>query len=358
MILASQFNSFAHPLTVLAALPFSLSGALLALRLAGLSLNLYSFIGIILLMGIVKKNSILLVDFANQRRLLGDDRNAALLHACPQRLRPILMTSIATIAGALPAALAAGPGGELRQPMALAVVGGTALSTLLTLYVVPSLYSVFDTLTARISSAARIERDATQVLADLQSEEIIYSNDQLEKKFAELETRIEQLSLLTDLSAAVSATLDPEKIYDQTLTRLVHRMGYQNAFLSLVDRRRDVLRGYRMAGVATGGPEFEGLELPLDATANASARAVLTGQPVRVDDVDRASEPVHLELAILAAGIRHDRRDFREVNWHDASAHDHPDTTRVVPVRRQTAILDRQAGGADGEPGRPTHDLL
>jgi signal transduction histidine kinase len=146
-------------------------------------------------------------------------------------------------------------------------------------------------------------RRHSQRLLDLQSEEIIYSNDQLEKKFAELETRIEQLSLLTDLSAAVSATLDPEKIYDQTLTRLVHRMGYQNAFLSLVDRRRDVLRGYRMAGVATGGPEFEGLELPLDATANASARAVLTGQPVRVDDVDRASEPVHLELA-RAHGIK------------------------------------------------------
>jgi signal transduction histidine kinase len=146
-------------------------------------------------------------------------------------------------------------------------------------------------------------RRHSQRLLDLQSEEVIYSNRELEKKFAELETRIEQLSLLTDLSAAVSATLDPEKIYDQTLTRLVHRMGYQNAFLSLLDRRRDVLRGYRMAGVATGGPEFEGLELPLDATANASARAVLTGQPVRVDDVDRAREPVQLELA-RAHGIK------------------------------------------------------
>jgi two-component system NtrC family sensor kinase len=146
-------------------------------------------------------------------------------------------------------------------------------------------------------------RRYSQQLLDLQSEEIMYSNRELEKKFAELETRIEQLSLLTDLSAAVSATLDPEKIYDQTLTRLVHRMGYQNAFLSLVDRRREVLRGYRMAGVATGGPEFEGLELPLDANANASARAVLTGQPVRVDDVAHAREPVHLELA-RAHGIK------------------------------------------------------
>jgi multidrug efflux pump len=172
MILASQFNSFAHPVTVLVAMPFSLTGALAALWWANLSLNIYSFIGIILLMGIVKKNSILLVDFTNQRRLLGDDRDAALLHACPQRLRPILMTSVSTIAGAIPAAVAAGPGGELRQPMALAVVGGVAVSTLMTLYVVPALYSLFDSLMERVGSAARIERETTQVLADLQAEEI------------------------------------------------------------------------------------------------------------------------------------------------------------------------------------------
>src|SRR5204862_286182 len=137
MILASQFNSFVHPITVLAALPFSLTGALVALKLCHLSLNLYSFIGIVLLMGIVKKNSILLVDFTNQRRLAGESRDEALLHACPVRLRPILMTSISTIAGALPAALAAGPGGEIRQPMAMAVVGGVTVSTFMTLYVVP-----------------------------------------------------------------------------------------------------------------------------------------------------------------------------------------------------------------------------
>ena len=172
MILASQFNSFVHPFTVLAALPFSLSGALGALYLMDLSLNLYSFIGILLLMGIVKKNSILLVEFTNQRRLLGLSRDAALLEACPVRLRPILMTTASTLAGALPVAFAAGPGGEVRQPMAVAVIGGVTVSTVLTLFVVPALYSVLDTLTHRISRAAAIERETRQVIAQLDLEEL------------------------------------------------------------------------------------------------------------------------------------------------------------------------------------------
>ena len=123
MVLASQFNAFTHPFTVLLALPFSVSGALVALLLAGQSINVYSMLGIILLMGIAKKNSILLVDFTNQARASGMERHEALLHACPVRLRPILMTSIATIAGALPPALAIGPGAELQRPMALSIVG-------------------------------------------------------------------------------------------------------------------------------------------------------------------------------------------------------------------------------------------
>ncbi|MCM2352414.1 MAG: efflux RND transporter permease subunit [Pseudobdellovibrio sp.] len=143
MILASQFNSFIDPFTVFVALPFSFSGAFLGLLIGQQSINLFSMIGLILLMGIVKKNSILLVDFTNQVRDEGQtDIKAALLEACPNRLRPILMTSIATIAGALPAALSFGPGAEARQPMAIAVIGGVLVSTLLTLYVVPSVYSV------------------------------------------------------------------------------------------------------------------------------------------------------------------------------------------------------------------------
>jgi HAE1 family hydrophobic/amphiphilic exporter-1 len=144
MVLATQFNAFTHPFTVLLALPFSVSGALVALYLAGQSINVYSMLGIILLMGIAKKNSILLVDFTNQARASGMERHEALLHACPIRLRPILMTSIATIAGALPPALAIGPGAELQRPMALSIVGGMIVSTALTLFVVPSAYSLLD----------------------------------------------------------------------------------------------------------------------------------------------------------------------------------------------------------------------
>ena len=143
MVLASQFNSYLHPVTVLLALPFSLSGAFLALWMARQSLNIYSYIGLILLMGIVKKNSILLVEFTNQTREEGKNVHDALLHACPVRLRPILMTSISTIAAAIPPALAIGPGAETRIPMAVCVIGGVTLSTFLTLFVVPCAYSLF-----------------------------------------------------------------------------------------------------------------------------------------------------------------------------------------------------------------------
>ncbi len=141
MVLAAQFNSFLHPVTVLLALPFSLSGAFLALWISGQSLNLYSMIGLILLMGIVKKNSIMLVEFANHLRREGKGVNQAILEACQIRLRPILMTSFATIAAAIPAALALGPGAESRIPMSMVIIGGVSLSTFLTLLVVPAFYS-------------------------------------------------------------------------------------------------------------------------------------------------------------------------------------------------------------------------
>jgi HAE1 family hydrophobic/amphiphilic exporter-1 len=142
MVLGSQYNSFLHPFIVLLALPFSISGAFVALLLGKQSINLYSMIGLILLMGIVKKNSILLVDFTNQVRAEGKGVEESLLSACPVRLRPILMTSLATIAAAIPPAIGLGPGAEVRIPMAIAVIGGVFVSTFFTLFVVPCVYRV------------------------------------------------------------------------------------------------------------------------------------------------------------------------------------------------------------------------
>ncbi len=150
MILASQFNNYVHPVIVLLAMPFAISGGLFGLFLANQSINLYSMIAFILLMGIVKKNSILLVEFTNHVRAeKGRSVREALLEACPIRLRPILMTSFSTIAAAIPPALALGPGAETRVPMAVAVIGGVLLSTLLTLFVVPCAYELFSMLEKR-----------------------------------------------------------------------------------------------------------------------------------------------------------------------------------------------------------------
>jgi hydrophobe/amphiphile efflux-1 (HAE1) family protein len=144
MVLASQFNSFLHPVTVLTILPLSIAGAAFALSIAGKSLNIFSMIGLLLLMGIVKKNSIILVDYANQARAEGLGARDAMLRAGPIRLRPILMTSVATLMAALPPALGLGAGSEIRTPMAIAVIGGLVVSTALSLLVVPAFYVTAD----------------------------------------------------------------------------------------------------------------------------------------------------------------------------------------------------------------------
>jgi multidrug efflux pump len=162
MVLATQYNSFIDPITVLMALPFSVTGAFAALALTRQSLNIYSMIGMILLMGIVKKNSILLVDFTNERRRHGLNVRDALLDACPIRLRPILMTSLAVIAGALPEALARGAGHELMVPMAVVVIGGMLVSTVLTLVVVPCFYEEMSRFESR-----RGEEELKAALAEL-----------------------------------------------------------------------------------------------------------------------------------------------------------------------------------------------
>ncbi|RLB52803.1 MAG: AcrB/AcrD/AcrF family protein [Deltaproteobacteria bacterium] len=149
MVLAAQFESFLHPLTIMISLPLSVVGALGALLLAGEFLSIIAMIGIIMLMGLVTKNAILLVDYTNTlRRRDGLERTAALLRAGPTRLRPILMTTAAMIFGMLPIALSRGTGSEMRAPMAVAVIGGLLVSTLLTLVVVPVVYSLFDDLAA------------------------------------------------------------------------------------------------------------------------------------------------------------------------------------------------------------------
>jgi hydrophobe/amphiphile efflux-1 (HAE1) family protein len=161
MVLAAQFNSFIHPVTVIIPLFFSLTGGGLALLLTGQSLNLYSGISFILLMGIAKKNSIMLVEFTNQLREEGGmPIDSAIFRACPIRLRPILMTSIATMGAALPLAIAAGPGSETRTPMAVVIIGGTLVSTVFTLFVVPCLYKILSPLEHHPDHDTRAEDEA------------------------------------------------------------------------------------------------------------------------------------------------------------------------------------------------------
>jgi HAE1 family hydrophobic/amphiphilic exporter-1 len=144
MILAAQFNSFIQPVTIMVSLPLSVIGAFGGLYLFNMTLSIFSMIGVIMLMGIVTKNAILMVDFANQQRAEGTPLMVALERAGVLRLRPILMTSVAMIFGMLPVALALGEGGEVRAPMAVCVIGGLITSTLLTLVVVPVLYVYVD----------------------------------------------------------------------------------------------------------------------------------------------------------------------------------------------------------------------
>jgi multidrug efflux pump len=146
MILAAQFNSILHPFTVLSILPLAIAGAVFSLALGGFSLNIFSFIGVLLLMGLVKKNSIILVDYAERCRLAGLSPGWAIMRAGSVRLRPILMTSCATAAAAVPISLGLGAGTELRQPMAVAVLGGVILSTVLSLLVVPAFYIILERL--------------------------------------------------------------------------------------------------------------------------------------------------------------------------------------------------------------------
>ncbi len=150
MLLASQFESFIYPLVVLCSVPLSITGVLLGLFLTNRSMGLTAMIGMLMLVGIVVKNGILLVDYTNVLRRRGVAREEAVLTAGPTRLRPIMMTASAAILGMLPLALALGKGSEVQAPMATAVIGGLLTSTFLTLFVVPTVYTVFDDIAARL----------------------------------------------------------------------------------------------------------------------------------------------------------------------------------------------------------------
>ncbi|MDF2874840.1 MAG: mdtC [Sporomusa sp.] len=143
-VLAAQFESYIDPFAIMLALPLAIIGAIVGLLVMGSDLSIMSLIGIIMLMGLVTKNAILLIDFAKQRRAAGIERNQALVDAAVQRMRPIIMTTAAMIVGMIPLALGIGPGAEARAPMAHAIIGGLITSTILTLVVVPVVYTLFD----------------------------------------------------------------------------------------------------------------------------------------------------------------------------------------------------------------------
>jgi hydrophobic/amphiphilic exporter-1 (mainly G- bacteria), HAE1 family len=155
MLMAAVFNSVLLPLSIMTSIPMALVGGLLGLIYTGTTMNIVSMIGIVMLVGLVSKNAILLVDYTNTLRQRGLTRDAALQAAGPVRLRPILMTTCSTVFAMLPVALQIGRASEMRSPMAIVVIGGLILSTLLTLIVVPVMYTYFDDLGRGISGAWR-----------------------------------------------------------------------------------------------------------------------------------------------------------------------------------------------------------
>jgi HAE1 family hydrophobic/amphiphilic exporter-1 len=149
IVLGILYESFIHPITILSGLPSALFGALLTLLLFHKELDLYAFVGIIMLFGVVKKNAIMMIDFAIEERKRGLSAHDAIYRGCMLRFRPIMMTTVAALFGTMPIALGYGEGADARQPLGLAVVGGLVVSQLLTLYITPVIYLYLDRLERR-----------------------------------------------------------------------------------------------------------------------------------------------------------------------------------------------------------------
>ena len=167
LLLAAQFESFVSPLLIMVTVPLSMAGALLAMHLTGGTLNVYSQIGLVTLIGLITKHGILIVEFANKALAEGETRRDAALHAAQLRLRPILMTTAAMVLGAVPLALAEGAGAEARQQIGWVIVGGMGLGTLLTLFVLPALYAALPERHEALVAGSRRARPARAAIPGL-----------------------------------------------------------------------------------------------------------------------------------------------------------------------------------------------
>ena len=170
LVLAAQFESFVHPIIIMLSVPLAITGALATLYLTGITLNVYSQIGLVMLIGLVAKNAILIVEFANQLREQGRSIRDAVKESAAARLRPILMTTIATVFGAMPLALATGAGAESRASIGWVIVGGVTFSTILSLFIVPALYDLL----------ARFTKPSSHIADKLRSLEDEYSKNELQ----------------------------------------------------------------------------------------------------------------------------------------------------------------------------------
>ena len=167
-VLASQFESFVMPVIIMTILPIGLLGSLFTLPLTGNKISMVAFIGVIMLAGTVVNSSIVLIDYMNIRRKRGEDKDTAILNACPRRVRPVLMTTLTTVLGLLPMVFSNGEGAEMMRPMAIVMITGMVVSTIVTLLFTPVYYSLIDSLTQRVRTrsaerhARRLARDTNQ----------------------------------------------------------------------------------------------------------------------------------------------------------------------------------------------------